>query len=125
MNLIADILLLAATFGAAFYCFILSKRLKKFNSLELGVGGAVSVLSTQVKDLKDTLEAAQTTAENSAKTLTEITNRAEDVSKKIEIQIAALNDLSKVDSTAGVVEPQTVNDESSNEPMFIRHSGVA
>ena len=39
MNLIADILLVAGSFGAAIYCYVLSGRLKKFTTLESGMGG--------------------------------------------------------------------------------------
>ena len=47
MNLIADILLVAGALGAGIYCFVLARRLSKFNDLESGVGGAVAVLSAQ------------------------------------------------------------------------------
>ena len=50
MDLIADILLVAGALGAGFYCFILGRRLNRFNDLENGVGGAVAVLSAQVDD---------------------------------------------------------------------------
>ncbi|MEM6741728.1 MAG: hypothetical protein AAF646_16585, partial [Pseudomonadota bacterium] len=68
MDLIADILLLFAAFGAGLYCRVLSRRLTKFTDLEQGVGGAVAVLSVQVDDLKKALEdARKTAAEASAK----------------------------------------------------------
>ena len=52
MELIADILLAAGAIGAGVYCFVLARRLNRFNDLEKGVGGAVAVLSAQVDDLK-------------------------------------------------------------------------
>jgi hypothetical protein len=69
MEMIADILLVAGAMSAAFYCLILGRRLKRFNSLEQGVGGAVAVLSAQVDDLNKSLTSAQATAASSAKTL--------------------------------------------------------
>ena len=48
MQMISDILMIAGTFGAAIYCYVLSKRLNKFQTLESGMGGAIAVLSTQV-----------------------------------------------------------------------------
>ena len=42
MTLIADILLAAGAFGAAIYCYVLSGRLKKFTTLETGMGGAIA-----------------------------------------------------------------------------------
>ena len=90
MDLIADILLAAGALGAGFYCFVLGRRLKKFNNLEKGVGGAVAVLSAQVDDLTKTLEAAQVTAASSAETLSDLTLRAEEMSRKLELQIELL-----------------------------------
>ena len=76
MDLVADILLVAGALGAGFYCFVLGRRLKRFNDLEKGVGGAVAVLSAQVDDLTKTLEAAQKTAAESAEALSDTTQRA-------------------------------------------------
>ncbi|MEL6922198.1 MAG: hypothetical protein AAFO77_14515, partial [Pseudomonadota bacterium] len=93
MEMIADILLAAGAFGAGFYCFILGRRLNRFNDLEKGVGGAVAVLSAQVDDLNKTLEAAQKTASVSAETLTNLTERAESMSQRLELQMASLHDV--------------------------------
>ena len=118
MDFIADILLAAGALGAGFYCFILGRRLKRFNDLEKGVGGAVAVLSAQVDDLKKTLEAAQITAGASAETLSDLTVRAEEMSKQLELQMASLHD---------VVEPKTQNappepPSTPPEPMFTRRA---
>ena len=121
MDIIADTLLAAAALGAAFYCFVLGRRLNKFNSLEKGVGGAVAVLSSQVEDLKRSLDAAQSTASASAETLTDLSVRAEDVSKRLELQIAALNQLPDA-SIAGSNGASTEAQNLSGEPMFIRHA---
>ncbi len=119
MDLIADILLAAGAIGAGIYCFILGRRLNRFNDLEKGVGGAVAVLSAQVDDLTKTLEAAQETAAKSAETLTELTTRAEAMSQRLELQMASLHDIP-------VQQPQPTSQPSSSqqpqgEPMFVRH----
>lgn len=93
MDLIADILLAAGAIGAGVYCFVLGRRLNRFNDLEKGVGGAVAVLSAQVDDLNHTLAAAQNTAAGSAQTLTNLTQRAEDMSRRLELQMASLHDI--------------------------------
>lgn len=93
MELIADILLAAGAIGAGFYCFVLGRRLNRFNDLEKGVGGAVAVLSAQVDDLTKTLTAAQASAGRSAKTLTDLSQRAEQTAQRLELQMAALHDL--------------------------------
>ena len=46
MDLISDMLLVAGSFGAALYCYVLSTRLKKFTTLESGMGGAIAQQQT-------------------------------------------------------------------------------
>ncbi|MEL6960657.1 MAG: hypothetical protein AAGL89_17095 [Pseudomonadota bacterium] len=121
MDLIADILLAAGALAAGFYCFVLGRRLKRFNSLEQGVGGAVAVLSSQVDDLSKTLESAQKTAASSAETLSDLTMRAEEMSRKLELQMASLHDLPnpKAEETPITAPPEA---EDSPEPMFMRRA---
>ncbi len=124
MNLIADILLAAGAIGAGLYCFVLGQRLKKFNSLENGVGGAVAVLSSQVEDLKQTMEKAQLAAQESVNSLEELNNRGEDISKRLEIQMAALHDLPGAqfdEQSSSELTPQGQT-ATNNEPMFVRHA---
>ena len=123
MNLIADILLAAGALGAGFYCLILGRRLNRFNNLEKGVGGAGAVLSAQVDDLTKTLAAAQKTASISTETLTQLTERAEQTSRRIELQIASIHDIPE----APVVE-KTVSSaikQNPSEPMFTRRAAGA
>lgn len=123
MDIIADILLAAGASGAGLYCFILGRRLNRFNDLEKGVGGAVAVLSAQVDDLTKTLELAQNTASISAQTLTELTQRAEAMSQRLELQMASLHDIpappQKPAPSAGSGVPH-----QNDEPMFMRHRGA-
>lgn len=93
MDMIADILLAAGALGAATYCVILAGRLKRFNNLQNGVGGAVAILSAQVDDMTRTLQTAQNAAVTSSTTLTSLTERAEDVSKRLELVLASMHDL--------------------------------
>lgn len=109
MELIADILLVAGALGAGFYCFVLARRLSRFNDLENGVGGAVAVLSAQVDDLTKTLAQAQKTAGESTAKLDGLTERAEGVAKRLELLVASMHDLPEA-------APEPVA-----EPMFVRH----
>lgn len=93
MELIADILMAAGAFGAAIYCYVLAGRLKRFSTLESGMGGAIAVLSAQVDDMTRALEKAQGTASGSAAGLEALTARAEAVSTRLELLVAALHDL--------------------------------
>lgn len=117
-EMIADILLVAGAVGAGFYCFVLARRLARFNDLEKGVGGAVAVLSAQVDDLTKALESAQTTASASTMSLDEMTDRAESVAKRLELLVASMHDLPEAGSSPPVAETPT---ETPLGPMFKRH----
>ncbi len=116
MDFIADVLLVAGALGAGVYCFVLARRLARFNDLESGVGGAVAVLSAQVDDLTRTLQAAQKTASNSTDSLGELTGRAEDVAKRLELMVASMHDLP--DATKSTESSQ----EDAADTVFVRRA---
>jgi hypothetical protein len=93
MELIANILMIAGTFGAAIYCYVLSARLKRFSTLETGMGGAIAVLSAQVDDMTQALDKARAAAVGSAASLEALTSRSELVAAKLEILMASMHDL--------------------------------
>lgn len=93
MNLIADILMIAGTIGVAAYCYVLAGRLKKFSTLESGMGGAIAVLSAQVDDLTRALEKARGAATGSASTLEALTLRSEMVAARLEVMLASMHDV--------------------------------
>lgn len=129
MDMIADILLVAGALGAGFYCYILARRLSRFNDLENGVGGAVAVLSAQVDDLTKTLVAAQSTASSSTDSLGELTDRAEGVAKRLELLVASMHDLPETQSaTAAPSDPvaqAAPETQPPAGPVFKRHSDAA
>lgn len=96
MDMIADILLVAGAFGAAIYCYVLAGRLKKFTTLETGMGGAIAVLSAQVDDMTRALESARGAAVGSASGLEAMTTRAETAAAKLELFLASLHDIPEV-----------------------------
>ncbi|MFT4149102.1 MAG: DUF6468 domain-containing protein [Paracoccaceae bacterium] len=93
MDIVADFLLGAGAFGAAIYCYVLAARLKKFSTLEGGMGGAIAVLSAQVDDMTRALEAARTTAGGAASHLQGLTERAETAAARLELLVASMHDL--------------------------------
>ncbi len=115
MDLIADILMVAGALGAAIYCAVLASRLRRFNDLEKGVGGAVAVLSAQVDDMTRTLKAAQDTSTRSEDALERLTQRAEGAAQRLELMMASLHDLPSD-------TPPTPPPRRQGEPMFIRHA---
>ncbi len=99
--MISDILLAAGALGAAIYCIVLARRLKRFNNLQHGMGGAVAVLSAQVDDMTRTLQKAQRAAVTSSVNLASLTERAEDVAKRLELMLAAMHDLPEESAQEG------------------------
>lgn len=110
MSMISDILLIAGALGAGFYCYVLSRRLRRFTDLEKGVGGAVAVLSAQVDDLTRTLNKAQGSAKTSVTTLNEVNARAEAAAGRLELLVASLHDL-----------PEPTPQKAPVNPFFVRH----
>lgn len=121
MGLIADILLSAGAFGAAVYCYVLSGRLKKFTTLETGMGGAIAVLSAQVDDMTKALDRARATVGNAASNLEGLTQRAEVASAKLELLVASLHDLPE--PARAPLEPQQTDPESDRKLRFVRRRG--
>lgn len=111
MTLIADMLLLAGALGAGFYCYVLSRRLRRFTDLEKGVGGAVAVLSVQVDDLTKSLKSARSAASGSVANLNDVSDRAEAAARRLEMLIASLHDLPPSSPTPPPAQ---------NNPFFVR-----
>jgi hypothetical protein len=119
MDLIADILLVAGSFGAAIYCYVLASRLKRFTTLESGMGGAIAVLSAQVDDMTKALEQARGAANGSAESLEGLTARGEAVARRLELLVASLHDLP--DPKAAPKAPVVVEpDEEERRLRFVR-----
>ena len=92
MELIADGLLLAGTTAAAFYCFILARRVRGLTDLDAGLGGAITTLSRQVDDMKSSVNVAKQATGASAKELIAMTARAEIAAGRLELLLATLHE---------------------------------
>lgn len=93
MEYVSDLILAAASLGAAAYCVVLSRRLKALGSLEGGMGTAIAVLSSQVDDLTRSLKGAQDAAGRTGGRLDAQASRAEAVARKLELLLASMHDL--------------------------------
>lgn len=120
MDMISDILLVAGSFGAAIYCYVLSARLKKFTTLETGMGGAIAVLSAQVDDMTVALEKARGAANGSAESLEALTARGEAVARKLELLVASLHDLPEPAAAPAPRPPKAEEPEEERRPRFVR-----
>lgn len=92
MDLIADGLLIAGTSAAAFYCYILARRVRGLADLDAGLGGAISALSRQVEDMKSSVDVAKQATGASAEELTAMTARAEIAAGRLELLLATLHE---------------------------------
>lgn len=117
MDLIADILMGAGAFGAAIYCYVLAGRLKRFATLESGMGGAIAVLSAQVDDMTRALDKARGTASGSAASLEGLTSRAEAVAARLELLLASMHDLPEP-------KQEQVSDEPDRKLRFVRRRSL-
>jgi hypothetical protein len=127
MNLIADILMIVGTFSVAVYCIVLARRLSRFTDLEKGVGGAIAVLSAQVDDMSKMLIKAQKTAAGSAANLQNLTARAEDAAKRLELLMASMHDLpqpEKPQAAPRAAEAPPQNDDTSETLFLSRRAQV-
>ncbi|MFE3836758.1 hypothetical protein [Pseudogemmobacter sonorensis] len=114
MDLIMDVLLLAATVGAAVYCYVLALRLRRFTTLESGMGGAIAVLSAEVDGMTRALERAQGVASGSEERLAELTGRAEVLARQLELMVASLHDLPEA------AAPEEAGTAESRKIRFVR-----
>ncbi|WP_299984018.1 hypothetical protein [uncultured Ruegeria sp.] len=127
MELIADILLVAGALGAGLYCFILARRLRRFTDLEKGVGGAVSVLSAQAEELRNSLDNARQSSDESGVALQALTERAETVAQRLELMMASMHDVVQeepADSEAPAESPQEESEEEVAEELIAETSGA-
>lgn len=99
MGFISDLLLAGGGFGAAIYCYVLSRRLKALTTLDGGLGSAIAVLSGQVDDLTRAMTSAQQVAQGTSGRLIAQTERAEAASQRLELLIASLHGLPEPDQS--------------------------
>ncbi len=92
MDLLANGLLLAATAAAAFYCYVLAKRVRGLMDLDAGLGGAITALSRQVDEMKASVDAARHISGKSVRELSEMTARAEIAAGRLELLLATLHE---------------------------------
>lgn len=125
MDMIADVLMAAGAFGAAVYCSVLSARLKKFTTLETGMGGAIAVLSAQVDDMTRALDSARGATIGSAASLEALTLRAEAAAGRLELLMASLHDLPDPEqATPPPAGAATVAEPEAGRLRFVRRRGT-
>ena len=123
MDLIADMLMAAATLGAAIYCLVLAARLRKFTTLETGMGGAIAVLSAQVDDMTRAIEKARGVADSSERNLEDLTGRADGLARRLELLMASLHDQPEPGASPAAPRAEPETEEESRRLRFVRRRG--
>ncbi|MDO5648392.1 hypothetical protein [Paracoccus sp. (in: a-proteobacteria)] len=73
---VLQIALLAASVGLAVFCLSLSRRLRKLNDLETGLGGAIAVMAAEVDRLEQAIRTARDEATTASESLSSEIERA-------------------------------------------------
>jgi len=121
MALIADLFMIIGAVTVGLYCMILGRKLRKFNDLGSGMGGAVAVLSAQVDDLIKSVAMARESTNDVYVQLRDVTERAENAQRRLELHIASLHDYGEIDSVQNQKQNFNPSPPNNIEPMFVRH----
>lgn len=78
LDKIPEFLLLALSAALSIYCFMLSRRLKRLNDLETGLGGAIAVMASEVDRLERTIHAARSEVAQAQAGLSQEVKRAKE-----------------------------------------------
>ena len=122
MTFLADILLGIGAIAAAIYCFVLSRKLSKLKGLDHDLGSAIAILSRQVDEMTRVLSSAQDTANTSATDLKDKTEVAANIADRLELMIAALQDLPETEVEADaqfLAEAAAANPDAN---IFVRNA---
>ncbi|RLJ41179.1 hypothetical protein BCF46_2967 [Litoreibacter meonggei] len=122
MNFISDILLGFGAIAAAVYCFVLSRKLSKLKGLDQDLGSAIAILSRQVDEMTKVLSSAQDATNNSASELENKTEVAANVAERLELMIAALQDLPETELDADARLLEEANAERPDVNLFVRNA---
>lgn len=95
VSIAADLLMIAASAGAAIYCIVLSRRLARLTSFDKGIGGAIAVLSAQVDEMKAALAQARLGSDGVSHQLHDQLRQAREISAELELMIAACHDFAE------------------------------
>ena len=78
ISAILQIVLITFMVGLAGFCFALTRRLRKLNDLETGLGGAIAVMSSEISRLEKSILLAKSEAMAATKSLSAEIERAKE-----------------------------------------------
>ncbi|PHS37779.1 MAG: hypothetical protein COA91_09470 [Robiginitomaculum sp.] len=87
---IPDILLLLVSAITCLYCLVLSRRLKKLQSLEDGLGGSIVELTQAIAKTSEAARQARRTTQDNISVLQTLLHEAQEATPQIEARIESL-----------------------------------
>ena len=79
---IPDIILIVISGLACLYCYLLSRRLRKLNNLETGLGASIITLTRAIEETYKAAQDAQTSTAEAVKTLRDLLERSDNLTPK-------------------------------------------
>ncbi|RCW82865.1 hypothetical protein [Paracoccus lutimaris] len=78
VSAILQVVLITFMVGLAGFCFTLTRRLRKLNDLETGLGGAIAVMASEISRLEKSIILAKSEAMAATRALSEEIERAKE-----------------------------------------------
>ena len=78
ISAILQVVLITFMVGLAGFCFALTRRLRKLNDLETGLGGAIAVMASEITRLEKSIILAKSEALAATRSLSEEIERAKE-----------------------------------------------
>ena len=128
LGLFSDLLLLCATAGMAFWCRLLTRRLRAFNDVDNGVGGSIAALTFQVDDLKASIVSSTRIIGERATQLDAASARADDRIGRMEMLLGSLEALEEEAADRLMREPHSAiegPEPAGFQPSFRASRGPA
>ncbi len=96
MEMIIDFALLAASGAAAFYCFILSRKLEGLKSTDKGLGATIATMSQTVDQARAAVMLAKESSAQSAAELSPLLHETREVIPKLAEMIDVISELAEI-----------------------------
>ena len=116
IDTISDILLIGGALGLAFYCWILSRRLKALGRSDEGLGATLKDLGERIEALRRTTDAATEEAASAGTRLAALIEEADRHEGELAVILAGLTDMDDLEAEAAAVERAQARRATDAEP---------
>lgn len=96
MDLILDFALIAASATAAFYCFVLGRRLDRLQEADKGIGASIASMSESLDQTRQALQAAQDASARAIADLAPRLAEARDLTPRLAEMTDVISELSEL-----------------------------